>query len=156
MGYDRVMAYKFHEDYHGEIIAEVREPGLEPFIGLHYPATDIPQAARILFMKHQVQMICDCSMMPVKIINDEELPFNVSLCGSTLGVPQSCHLQYMKNMNSVASLVMAVVINQKMENILMPSMNNQQNGGAEEEAMGPHCLPAYEPSTCPLFATACM
>jgi len=33
VGYDRVMAYKFHEDYHGEIIAEVREPGLEPFIG---------------------------------------------------------------------------------------------------------------------------
>jgi phytochrome A len=88
--YDRVMAYKFHEDYHGEIITEVREPDLEPYIGLHYPATDIPQAARILFMKHQVQMICDCSMRPVKIIKDEELPFNVSLCGSTLGVPQSC------------------------------------------------------------------
>jgi len=33
-------------------------------------------------------------------------------------------------MKSVASLVMADVINQKMENILMPSMNNQQNGGA--------------------------
>ncbi|CAD6256988.1 unnamed protein product [Miscanthus lutarioriparius] len=115
VGYDRVMAYKFHEDYHGEIIAEVREPGLEPFIGLHYPATDIPQAARILFMKHQVQMICDCSMRPVKIIKDEELPFNVSLCGSTLGVPQSCHLQYMKNMKSVASLVMAVVINENGE-----------------------------------------
>jgi len=115
VGYDRVMAYKFHEDYHGEIIAEVREPGLEPFIGLHYPATDIPQAARILFMKHQVQMICDCSMRPVKIIKDEELPFNVSLCGSTLGAPQSCHLQYMKNMKSVASLVMAVVINENGE-----------------------------------------
>jgi phytochrome A len=92
VGYDRVMAYKFHEHHHGEIIAEVREPGLEPYIGLHYLATDIPQAARILFMKHQVQMICDSSMRPVKIINDEELHFNVSLCGSTLGVPQSCHL----------------------------------------------------------------
>ncbi|CAD6253817.1 unnamed protein product [Miscanthus lutarioriparius] len=89
VGYDRVMAYKFHEDYHGEIIAEVRKPGLEPYIGLHYPATDIPQAARILFMKHQVQMICDCSM--------------------------SCHLQYMKNMKSVSSLVMAVVINENEE-----------------------------------------
>jgi phytochrome A len=115
VGYDRVMAYKFHEDYHGEIIAEVRKPGLEPFIGLHYPATDIPQAARILFMKHQVQMICDFSLRPVKIIKDEELPFNVSLCGSTLGVPHSCHLQYMKNMKSVASLVMAVSISENGE-----------------------------------------
>jgi len=75
-------------------------------------------------------------MRPVKIIKDEELPFNVSLCGSTLGVPQSCHLQYMKNMKSVASLVMAVVINQKMENILMPSMNNQQNGDARGRSYG--------------------
>ncbi|CAD6257558.1 unnamed protein product [Miscanthus lutarioriparius] len=115
VGYDRVMAYKFHEDYHGEIIAEVRKPGLEPYIGLHYPATDIPQAARILFMKHQVHMMCDCSLRPVKIIKDEELPFNVSLCGSTLGVPHSCHLQYTKNMKSVASLVMAVLISENGE-----------------------------------------
>jgi phytochrome A len=115
VGYDCVMAYKFHEDYHGEIIAVVRKPGLEPYIGLHYPSTDIPQATRILFMKHQIQMICDYSMRPVKIIKDEELTFNVSLCGSTLGVPQSCHLPYMKNMKSVASLVMVVVINENGE-----------------------------------------
>jgi phytochrome A len=54
-------------------------------------------------------------MRPVKIIKDEELTFNVSLCGSTLGVPQSCHLPYMKNMKSVASLVMVVVIHENGE-----------------------------------------
>ncbi|KAI9082608.1 hypothetical protein K1719_035477 [Acacia pycnantha] len=52
-GYDRVMAYKFHEDDHGEVIAEITKPGLEPYLGLHYPATDIPQAARFLFMKNK-------------------------------------------------------------------------------------------------------
>ncbi|KAL0388892.1 UNVERIFIED_CONTAM: Phytochrome B [Sesamum radiatum] len=42
-GYDRVMVYKFHEDEHGEVVAESKRPDLEPYIGLHYPSTDIPQ-----------------------------------------------------------------------------------------------------------------
>ena len=39
-GYDRVMAYKFHEDDHGEVIAEITKPGLEPYLGLHYPVLE--------------------------------------------------------------------------------------------------------------------
>nr|CAB3489582.1 unnamed protein product [Digitaria exilis] len=116
-GYDRVMAYKFHEDNHGSVIAEITKPGLEPYIGLHYPATDIPQAARFLFMKNRVRMISDCHLRPVKIVQDEEFPFHVSLSGSALRAPHSCHVQYMKNMKSVASLVMAVVLNEDGEDL---------------------------------------
>lgn len=72
-GYDRVMAYKFHEDDHGEVIAEIRRSDLEPYLGLHYPATDIPQASRFLFMKNRVRMICDC--------NSEPVPCHLSLFG---------------------------------------------------------------------------
>lgn len=111
-GYDRVMAYKFHEDEHGEVIAECRRSDLEPYIGLHYPATDIPQASRYLFMKNKVRMICDCSATPVKVIQDNRLPHPLSLCGSTLRAPHGCHAQYMANMGSVASLVMSVTINE--------------------------------------------
>ncbi|KAL5580441.1 hypothetical protein UlMin_012883 [Ulmus minor] len=111
-GYDRVMAYKFHEDDHGEVIAEISKSGLEPYLGLHYPATDIPQAARFLFMKNKVRMIVDCCAKNVKVLQDEKLPFDLTLCGSTLRAPHSCHVQYMQNMNSIASLVMAVVVNE--------------------------------------------
>ncbi|KAA8545333.1 hypothetical protein F0562_020117 [Nyssa sinensis] len=111
-GYDRVMAYKFHDDDHGEVVSELTKPGLEPYLGLHYPATDIPQAARFLFMKNKVRMICDCRANHVKVFQDEKLPFDLTLCGSTLRAPHSCHLQYMENMNSIASLVMAVVVNE--------------------------------------------
>lgn len=111
-GYDRVMAYKFHDDDHGEVISETTKPGLEPFLGLHYPATDIPQASRFLFMKNKVRMICDCRAKHVKVLQDDKLPFDLTLCGSTLRAPHSCHSQYMENMNSIASLVMAVVINE--------------------------------------------
>ncbi|KAJ0780956.1 putative PAS domain, phytochrome, GAF domain, histidine kinase/HSP90-like ATPase [Helianthus annuus] len=110
-GYDRVMAYKFHDDDHGEVVAEITKPGLEPYLGLHYPATDIPQAARFLFIKNKVRMICDCRAKNVKVVQDKKLQFDLTLCGSTLRATHSCHLQYMENMTSTASLVMAVVIN---------------------------------------------
>lgn len=114
-GYDRVMTYKFHDDDHGEVVSEITKPGLEPYLGLHYPATDIPQAARFLFMKNKVRMIVDCRAKHVKVIQDEKLPFDLTLCGSTLRAPHSCHLQYMENMTSIASLVMAVVVNEEGE-----------------------------------------
>ena len=111
-GYDRVMAYKFHDDDHGEVVSEITKPGLEPYLGLHYPATDIPQAARFLFMKNKVRMICDCRAKHIPVLQDEKLPFDLTLCGSTLRAPHICHLQYMENMDSIASLVMAVVVNE--------------------------------------------
>lgn len=114
-GYDRVMVYKFHEDEHGEVVNECRRPDLEPYLGLHFPATDIPQASRFLFMKNKVRMICDCLAPPVKVIQDKKLAQPLSLCGSTLRSPHDCHAQYMENMGSVASLVMSVTINDDVD-----------------------------------------
>nr|CDG41612.1 Phytochrome E [Rhazya stricta] len=110
-GYDRVMVYKFHDDYHGEVVSEIRRSDLEPYLGLHYPATDIPQAVRFLFKQNRVRMICNCNAQQVKIIQSEELKQPLCLVNSTLRSPHSCHSQYMANMGSIASLVMAVVIN---------------------------------------------
>ncbi|KAH9325738.1 hypothetical protein KI387_005916 [Taxus chinensis] len=110
-GYDRVMVYKFHEDEHGEVVAEIRRSDLEPYLGLHYPATDIPQASRFLFMQNRVRMICDCRATPVKVIQSGELKQPLCLVGSTLRAPHGCHAQYMANMGSIASLVMAVIVN---------------------------------------------
>lgn len=126
-GYDRVMAYKFHDDDHGEVIAEITKPGLEPYLGLHYPSTDIPQAARFLFMKNKVRMIVDCCARNVKVLQDEKLLLDLTLCGSTLRAPHSCHLLYMENMNSIASLVMAVVVNEGDDEVGGPhSAQNQK------------------------------
>lgn len=110
-GYDRVMVYKFHDDDHGEVVSEIRRSDLEPYLGLHYPATDIPQASRFLFKQNRVRMICNCNAQQVKIIQIKELKQPICLVNSTLRSPHGCHIQYMANMGSVASLVMAVVIN---------------------------------------------
>ncbi|KAL8108802.1 hypothetical protein AgCh_025045 [Apium graveolens] len=110
-GYDRVMAYKFYDDDHGVVIAEIKKPGLEPYLGLHYPATDIPQVARFYYMVNMVRMICDIRAKLVKVVQDENFPNDVNIFGSTLRGTQSCHQLFMENMNSRASLVMAVVVN---------------------------------------------
>lgn len=110
-GYDRVMVYKFHEDEHGEVVAESKRPDLEPYIGLHYPATDIPQASRFLFKQNRVRMIVDCNATTVRVIQDEALMQPLCLVGSTLRAPHGCHAQYMANMGSIASLTLAVIIN---------------------------------------------
>lgn len=110
-GYDRVMVYKFHDDEHGEVVAESRRDDLEPYFGLHYPATDIPQASRFLFKQNRVRMIADCNAAPVPVIQDENLMQPLCLVGSTLRAPHGCHAQYMANMGSIASLAMAVIIN---------------------------------------------
>nr|UXN77255.1 phytochrome B [Selenicereus monacanthus] len=110
-GYDRVMVYKFHEDEHGEVVAETKRPDLEPYIGLHYPSTDIPQASRFLFKQNRVRMIVDCHAKPVQVIQDRQLSQPLCLVGSTLRDPHGCHSQYMANMGSIASLAMAVIIN---------------------------------------------
>ena len=45
----RVMVYKFLADGTGEVVAEAVRAGVPPFLGLHYPASDIPaQGARTL------------------------------------------------------------------------------------------------------------
>ncbi|XP_060212861.1 phytochrome B-like isoform X1 [Lycium barbarum] len=110
-GYDRVMVYKFHDDEHGEVVAESKRSDLEPYMGLHYPATDIPQASRFLFKQNRVRMIVDCTATPVKVIQDESLKQPLCLVGSTLRAPHGCHPQYMVNMGNVASLTLAVIIN---------------------------------------------
>lgn len=111
-GYDRVMVYKFHEDDHGEVVSEIRRADLEPYLGLHYPATDIPQAARFLFKQNRVRIICNCNAEPVRVVQSEDLKQPLCLVNSTLRAPHGCHAQYMSNMGSMASLALAVVINQ--------------------------------------------
>ncbi|KAI8002051.1 Phytochrome E [Camellia lanceoleosa] len=86
-GYDRVMVYKFHYDDHGEVVSETRRPDLEPYLGLHFPATDIPHAARVLFKQNRVRMICNCLVNPVRIIQSKELKQPLCLVNSTFDRP---------------------------------------------------------------------
>jgi light-regulated signal transduction histidine kinase (bacteriophytochrome) len=67
-GYDRVMAYRFDEDGSGEVVAEAKRDELEGYLGLHYPASDIPAPARRLFSLAWVRHLPDVDYAPVPLV----------------------------------------------------------------------------------------
>lgn len=110
-GFDRVMIYRFDQDYNGEVIAESRDNDLEPFLHLHYPQTDIPVQARKLYLKNLVRLIADVTSRPVPL-----LTLNVQASNSTLDMSQSIlrsvsplHIEYLKNMSVAASFSVSLV-----------------------------------------------
>jgi two-component system, chemotaxis family, sensor kinase Cph1 len=110
-GYDRVMVYKFDPDGHGKIIAEARDPRLEPLLGHHYPASDIPQRARELYIRNRVRLLVDvnyraAALMP-RILPDGMSELDMSMC--TLRSMSPLHLQYLRNMGVTATLVVSLV-----------------------------------------------
>jgi two-component system, chemotaxis family, sensor kinase Cph1 len=110
-GYDRVMAYRFDPDGHGQVIAEARTAGLEPLLGHRYPATDIPRRARDLYIRNRARVLVDANYEPVPVLprfvpgTDEEL--DMSLC--CLRSMSPLHIQYLKNMGVTATLVVSLV-----------------------------------------------
>jgi chemotaxis family two-component system sensor kinase Cph1 len=111
IGYDRIMIYKFLEDGHGEVIAEVMEDNLEPFLGLHYPATDIPRQARELYKLNLTRIITDVNAEASPIITlgiDGEAPA-LDLTHSALRAVSPIHIQYLKNMGVASSFSISLM-----------------------------------------------
>lgn len=106
IGYDRVMVYKFDPDGHGEIIAEARDEALDSLLGHHYPATDIPQRARALYVRNRVRVLVDVNYEPVAIEPAGDT-LDMSLC--YLRSMSPLHLQYLRNMGVTATLVVSLV-----------------------------------------------
>ena len=115
-GYDRVMVYRFDEDGHGEVFSECREANLEAFLGNRYPASDIPQIARRLYIRNRVRILVDVAYDPVPLtprlspINGRDL--DMSLC--SLRSMSPIHIQYLKNMGVEATLVISLVVGGKL------------------------------------------
>lgn len=115
-GFDRVMLYKFDEDGNGQVISESKNSEIEPFMGLHYPSTDIPKQARALYVKNVVRVISDVNAQPVKIYptldNKDNQPLDMSNVISRSVSP--IHIQYLKNMGVKASFSMSIVHNDQL------------------------------------------
>ncbi len=109
-GMDRVMVYKFHEDGHGEVFAESKCPELAPWLGLHYPAEDIPQPARDVFARTWVRPIPDMSdalaeMVPL-VNPDTNKSLDMTYC-FLRGVSLMC-TEYYRNMGVAATLTLSI------------------------------------------------
>ncbi len=109
INYDRVMIYRFAEDGHGEVVAEAKNENLGSWLGLHYPASDIPKQARELYKHNLTRLIADVHAIPAKILTaaDNEQPLN--LTPSQLRAVSPIHIQYLKNMEVGSSFSISLI-----------------------------------------------
>jgi light-regulated signal transduction histidine kinase (bacteriophytochrome)/CheY-like chemotaxis protein len=114
-GFDRVMVYRFHPDGSGEVIAEAASSGLEAFLGLHYPASDIPKQARTLYQRNWLRIIADINAEPVQLKststhNAELLDLSMSVLRSVSPI----HIEYLRNMGVGASMSVSILRDGKL------------------------------------------
>lgn len=114
--FDRVMLYKFDDDGHGSVVAEEKLESLEPYLGLHYPESDIPKPARKLFAVNSIRIIPDSSSEPVKVfpVNNPINDRPIDLTNSILRSAAPCHMEYLHNMGVGASLTISLIKDQKL------------------------------------------
>lgn len=108
INYDRIMIYKFLDDGHGEVVAEEKEENLEPFFGLHYPASDIPKQARELYKLNLTRLIADVNTSDSAILTyNEDKPLDLTNGG--LRAVSPIHIQYLKNMGVDSSFSISLI-----------------------------------------------
>lgn len=110
--FDRVMLYRFDEEGHGSVVAEVVRPGMVSYRDHRFPASDIPEPARRLYRKNRIRYIPDVGYDGVPIAGPEgerdrrELDLTYA---ALRGVP-AVHRQYLENMNVGASCSFSLLV----------------------------------------------
>jgi light-regulated signal transduction histidine kinase (bacteriophytochrome) len=113
--YDRVMVYKFAEDGSGEVIAENKRADLESFAGQHFPASDIPAQARVLYLRNTIRVINDvrdAGAVLEPTLDAQGRPLDLSY--SHLRCVSPIHIEYLRNMGVAASMSASIVINGRL------------------------------------------
>jgi light-regulated signal transduction histidine kinase (bacteriophytochrome) len=120
-GFDRAMVYRFLPDESGEVVAEDARPGLESFLGLHYPASDIPRQARELYRRNWLRTIADINYAPAPLnppLNRRTGgPIDMSHC--VLRSVSPIHCEYLRNMGVSASLSASIVVRDSLWGMLV-------------------------------------
>ena len=106
--YDRIMLYRFHEDWSGEVIAEIKKEGFGSYLGLRFPASDIPSIARQMYLKNPFRHIADTKALNVPILSlDDTTP---DLTYSDARSVSPVHIEYMNNMGMQGSFSTPIIV----------------------------------------------
>ena len=110
LGIDRVMLYRFGADHSGSVIAEAKEHSMEAYLGLRYPASDIPAQARALYKRSLLRLIADVDAPTFPVVPERGptgQPLDLSL--ATTRAVSTIHLEYLRNMGVGASLSVSIL-----------------------------------------------
>ncbi|BCG26663.1 histidine kinase [Pseudomonas tohonis] len=111
-GFGRVKAYSFDAEGNGLVLAEEADPGYPRYLGLCFPAADIPQQARALYCANRIRVIEDANYQPSPL-RPQANPLSgkpLDLSFSALRSVSPVHLQYMRNMGTLASMSISIVV----------------------------------------------
>lgn len=111
-GLDRVMIYRFHPDFHGEVIGESKRDDLNAWFGFHYPAADIPRPAREVFKKIWVRPLPDAAapvMELVPLVNPDT-GRSLTMTHCALRGASVMYTEYLQNMGVAASLTLSLLV----------------------------------------------
>jgi light-regulated signal transduction histidine kinase (bacteriophytochrome)/CheY-like chemotaxis protein len=111
LGYDRVMIYRFEQDGAGKVVSEAKRADLESFLGQYFPASDIPQQARELYLRNTIRVISDTNgeRVPVEPALDASGE-PVDLSFAHLRAVSPIHCEYLRNMGVAASMSISIII----------------------------------------------
>jgi Bacteriophytochrome (light-regulated signal transduction histidine kinase) len=115
-GFDKVMVYRFDENWNGTVLAEEAEPQMEAYLGLTFPASDIPKPARDMYEKNPYRLIPNREYTPVKLyplLNPLSNGFT-NLLNADLRSVASVHVEYLKNMNVMASMSARILFQDRL------------------------------------------
>ena len=113
-GYERVLVYRFDPDWHGQAIAEEKVPGWDQsFLGLHFPASDIPAQARELYRVSLMRWVPERDYVPVPLrelaVPGEGPRPPIDLSFARLRSLSPIHLQYHRNMGVNGTMSLSVL-----------------------------------------------
>jgi PAS domain S-box-containing protein len=114
-GFNRVLLYRFDEAGHGTVLVEENDGILPSYLGLRFPASDIPQQARALYVSNTVRIIPEATYVPSSLRglpgrSIEALDLSMSLLRSVSPI----HLEYMRNMGTMSSMSISILSEGKL------------------------------------------
>lgn len=110
-GFDRALIYCFDDDWNGTVIGEARNERLPAYLGLRFPASDIPAQARRLYEINRHRLIPDVDYVPVPVLSADGRgtgdPLDLGL--AVLRSVSPVHREYMRNMGTPASMSVSLL-----------------------------------------------
>ncbi|WP_419805384.1 ATP-binding protein [Terriglobus sp.] len=121
-GFDRALLYCFDHEGHGTVLTEANSDRLPSYLDLRFPATDIPAQARTLYVLNTVRIIPNANYTPSPVMSlaDDTETANVkeyaglNLSLSVLRSVSPVHLEYMRNMGTMSSMSVSIVVDGKL------------------------------------------
>ncbi len=114
--FDRVMFYKFDEEYNGQVVTEATVRGADSFLHLHFPASDIPKRVRDLYTNTKSRYLPDLHEKQVPLFPEINTATNrpLDMSYAILRAVAPTHIEYMKNLGVNSSLSFTVMRNGRM------------------------------------------